>query len=100
MQERKLREGSMRRRGAKEPGAHWPSAAGADPAASSGVPSETTLDCKPLPPSAFAGRLSPEASATRAQKHRAEEAVRSHKQRKGVCSTCAETKGGEGAHLC
>eukprot|EP00965_Chrysotila_dentata_P073201 2419013-Pleurochrysis_carterae.AAC.1 len=38
----------MRRRGAKGPGAHWPSAAGVDPAASSGVPPETTLDCKPV----------------------------------------------------
>eukprot|EP00965_Chrysotila_dentata_P056878 1887269-Pleurochrysis_carterae.AAC.1 len=45
MQERELREGSMRRCGARGPGAHWPSAAGADPAASSGIQPETTLDC-------------------------------------------------------
>eukprot|EP00965_Chrysotila_dentata_P081298 2684577-Pleurochrysis_carterae.AAC.1 len=83
MQERELREGSVQRCGANRPDAHWPSAAGADPAASSGVPPETTLDCKPargrdtgvgvragddalsasLPPGAFAGRLPPEASA-------------------------------------
>eukprot|EP00965_Chrysotila_dentata_P055191 1831583-Pleurochrysis_carterae.AAC.1 len=36
----------VRRSGAKGSWAHWQSAAGADPAASSGVPPETTLDCK------------------------------------------------------
>eukprot|EP00965_Chrysotila_dentata_P112745 3725205-Pleurochrysis_carterae.AAC.1 len=49
MQGREPREGSMRRRGAERLGAHWPSAAGADPAASlDGVPPETTLDWKPV----------------------------------------------------
>eukprot|EP00965_Chrysotila_dentata_P011381 371662-Pleurochrysis_carterae.AAC.1 len=48
MQGREPREGNMRRRGAERPGAHWPSAVGADPAASLGVPPETTIDCKPV----------------------------------------------------
>eukprot|EP00965_Chrysotila_dentata_P151667 5012723-Pleurochrysis_carterae.AAC.1 len=48
MQEHELREGSVRRCGAEGPGLHWPSAAGADPAASSGVPPAMALECKPV----------------------------------------------------
>eukprot|EP00965_Chrysotila_dentata_P027847 925465-Pleurochrysis_carterae.AAC.1 len=81
MQERELRKGSERRCGAE--GRHWPSTTGAEPAASSGVPPATALNCKAvrgsntgvgvsaggdglsalLPPVAFAGGVSPEANA-------------------------------------
>eukprot|EP00965_Chrysotila_dentata_P045679 1517663-Pleurochrysis_carterae.AAC.2 len=48
MQERELRKGSVRRCGEEGPGSNWPSAAGANPAASFGVPPEMPLDCKPV----------------------------------------------------
>eukprot|EP00965_Chrysotila_dentata_P199932 6179674-Pleurochrysis_carterae.AAC.1 len=99
MQEHELRKGSVQRCGAKGPSSHWLSATDADPAASSGIPPEIALDCKPvrgndtgvtdvstgddalsasLPPGTFASRLPPEASTVHAQRHRVEEAVRSH----------------------
>eukprot|EP00965_Chrysotila_dentata_P136419 4511468-Pleurochrysis_carterae.AAC.1 len=83
MQERELRNGSVRRCGVEGDRSHWPSTTGADPAASFGVPTTTALDCKPmrgsntgvgvnvrgdgvstsLPPVAFAGGVPPEANA-------------------------------------
>eukprot|EP00965_Chrysotila_dentata_P159786 5279071-Pleurochrysis_carterae.AAC.1 len=48
MQERELREGSERRCGVERRRMRWPSAAGADLAASSGAPSARTLVRKPV----------------------------------------------------
>eukprot|EP00965_Chrysotila_dentata_P088916 2935290-Pleurochrysis_carterae.AAC.2 len=48
MQERELREGSVRRRRVKKRRSHWPSATGADPAVSLGVPTAKALDRKPV----------------------------------------------------
>eukprot|EP00965_Chrysotila_dentata_P237241 6201778-Pleurochrysis_carterae.AAC.3 len=48
MQECELRKGSVRRCGVERSRSHWPSAVGADPTASSGVPPAMALDCKPV----------------------------------------------------
>eukprot|EP00965_Chrysotila_dentata_P021708 719010-Pleurochrysis_carterae.AAC.3 len=117
MQERELRKGSIRRCGAEGPGSHWPSNTGADPAAPSGVPPATVLDCKPvrgrntgvgmsvgdglsasLPPVVFPSGLPPETNAVRVQV--TQTAVRSRKQRKGVGSAGSGTRGDKGAHHC
>eukprot|EP00965_Chrysotila_dentata_P096127 3175759-Pleurochrysis_carterae.AAC.1 len=92
MQERELRESSVRRCGVERCRSHhWPSAASADPATSSGVPPAMALNCKPgrgsntgvgvtvggdglsasLPPVAFAGGLPSEANAVRTQRRHA-----------------------------
>eukprot|EP00965_Chrysotila_dentata_P104746 3459615-Pleurochrysis_carterae.AAC.1 len=91
MQERELRNGSVRRCGVEGGRSHWPSTTGEDPVASFGVPPTTALDCKPvrgsntgvgvsvggdglnesLPPVAFAGGVTPEVNAVRAQRRRA-----------------------------
>eukprot|EP00965_Chrysotila_dentata_P024335 806158-Pleurochrysis_carterae.AAC.2 len=80
---------------------HWPSAARADPAASSVAPQAMALDFKPvqgddtgvgvvlgadalsasLPPVAFAGGVPPEANAMLAQKRCTKRAVKARKQR-------------------
>eukprot|EP00965_Chrysotila_dentata_P043111 1432156-Pleurochrysis_carterae.AAC.1 len=48
MQERELRNGSVRRCRVEGGRPHWPSTTGADPAASFSVPPKMALDCKPM----------------------------------------------------